>query len=240
MTKTFKVLSLLLTYPDKGIAEAANEFASILDGEDLLPAKQRKALGRLCSEIANRDLYDNQERYVLLFDRSRSLSLNIFEHVHGESRDRGQAMVDLTQLYESHGLELSVKELPDHLPLFLEFLSTLPLDEARGLLSDTVHIITALKMRLRKRKSPYASVFWALETLSEGKAVRARVDEILSEPDDDPADLEALDKIWEDEAVTFGSGPGPNAAAECGPDRLAAQMRAGMRPPPDTQTGKEV
>ena len=84
------------------------------------------ALDRLLDELATGDLYDLQERYVLLFDRTRSLSLHLFEHVHGESRDRGQAMVDLKALYERHGLLMSSSELPDHLPLFLEFLSDHP------------------------------------------------------------------------------------------------------------------
>ncbi|MEJ2459788.1 MAG: hypothetical protein P8Y58_17260 [Novosphingobium sp.] len=53
--------------------------------------------GALIDDLVTRDLYDAQERYVLLFDRTRKLSLHLFEHVHGESRDRGQAMVDLAQ-----------------------------------------------------------------------------------------------------------------------------------------------
>ena len=97
-----------------------------LDAEGRLPQRDRDRLDRLLEEIATRDLYDLQERYVLLFDRTRSLSLNLFEHVHGESRDRGQAMVDLMELYERHGLAMAGKELPDHLPLFLEFLSEIP------------------------------------------------------------------------------------------------------------------
>ena len=100
-----------------------------------------------------------QERYVELFDRTRSLSLHLFEHVHGESRDRGQAMIDLKSLYEKNGLFLGAAELPDYVPVFLEFLSTRPLTEARTLLGQTAHILTALAERLEKRRSPYAAVF---------------------------------------------------------------------------------
>lgn len=88
----------------------------------------------MIEELASQDLYELQARYVDLFDRSRALSLHLFEHVHGESRDRGQAMVDLKALYESHGLEITASELPDFLPLFLEYLSLRPLEEAKALL----------------------------------------------------------------------------------------------------------
>ena len=97
-------------------------------GEKLLPASVRRQLKLLIDEIATGDLYDLQERYVLLFDRTRSLSLHLFEHVHGESRDRGQAMIDLKAQYEKNGLAISASELPDFVPLFLEFLSTRPVE----------------------------------------------------------------------------------------------------------------
>ena len=112
------------------------------------------------------DLYALQERYVDQFDRTRSLSLHLFEHVHGESRDRGQAMIDLKSLYEQNGLYLSAAELPDFVPAFLEFLSTRPLAQARALLSQTAHILTALAERLQKRHSPYAAIFQALAALA--------------------------------------------------------------------------
>jgi nitrate reductase delta subunit len=231
MIRSLKVLSLLLSYPSTDIIAAASGFADIIDAEEVIPAAQRKALKRLFSELANDDIYDSQERYVLLFDRSRTLSLNLFEHVHGESRDRGQAMVDLKELYGNHGLELDATELPDHLPLFLEFLSTLPFGQTQEMLADVVHITSALKERLRKRKSSYAAVFWSLEGLTNAQPDKAVLEAMLAEPDVDPDDFEAMDKLWEEEQVTFG--PGPNAAAACGPDRLAAQMRAGMRPAPE-------
>ncbi len=235
MTRTLKVLSLLLAYPTREIAQAAGaSFAPVLEAEGVLPAAARRALATLLGELAERDLYDNQERYVLLFDRTRSLSLHLFEHVHGESRDRGQAMVDLQALYAEHGLEMPARELPDYLPLFLEFLAVLPFAEARGHLGDVAAIVSALEERLRKRESPYAAVFGALGALAHAKADPADVAELLAGPDDDPQDLEAVDEVWEEAAVTFGpTPPGPDASAPCGPDRLAARIRAGSRPPPD-------
>ena len=136
MTGTFKVLSALLSYPTVELQEALSELTAALDGEALLPAAVRRQLDRLMDEIATGDLYDLQERYVLLFDRTRSLSLHLFEHVHGESRDRGQAMIDLKALYENGGLRIDAAELPDFAPLFLEFLSTQPRSEAYELLEN--------------------------------------------------------------------------------------------------------
>ena len=122
----------------------------------------------LAEDIAGMDLFDTQERYVWLFDRTRSLSLHLFEHVHGESRDRGQAMVDLAQHYEQNGFVISTRELPDFLPLFLEFLSVIPVEDARQLLDDPIEIIATLDERLRKRKSAYRVVFQALRAISRG------------------------------------------------------------------------
>jgi nitrate reductase molybdenum cofactor assembly chaperone NarJ/NarW len=126
MRLTLKVLSALLTYPTAELLAAVPEMRAALDAEGRLPRRNRDRLDRLLEDLAIHDLYDLQERYVLLFDRTRSLSLHLFEHVHGESRDRGQAMVDLKSLYERHGLFMDSSELPDHLPLFLEFLSQIP------------------------------------------------------------------------------------------------------------------
>ena len=124
----------------------------MLDAEKLVPAASRGAVDGLIEEIAAGDLYDLQERYGLLFDRSKTLALHLFEHVHGESRDRGQAMVDLKAMYENAGLVIAANELPDYVPLFLEFLSTQPLAEARELLGQTAHILAALAERLGRRR----------------------------------------------------------------------------------------
>src|SRR5262245_64936140 len=112
MKRTLKVLSALLSYPTAELQAAVPGMRAALDADGRLPQKNRDRLDRLLEEMATRDLYDLQERYVLLFDRTRSLSLNLFEHVHGESRDRGQAMVDLMALYDRHGLAVSGGELP--------------------------------------------------------------------------------------------------------------------------------
>lgn len=222
--KTFKALSALLTYPGPELQQAAGELKEAVLSEALLPPALRADLVSLIDEIAAGDIYDLQERYVFLFDRTRSLSLHLFEHVHGESRDRGQAMIDLKSLYESNGLYIDAAELPDFLPMFVEFVSTRPLAEARDLLSQPAHIFEVLAERLAKRGSAYAAVFRALTALA---AVRPKQDEIaalLKDPDADPSDLAALDRQWEDEQVTFG--PSANACK----DGLIARFRAAKRP----------
>jgi nitrate reductase delta subunit len=235
MTKTFKVLSALLSYPDEALQKAAPELVSVLDEERLLPSESRAALDALIEEVAETDVYDLQERYVELFDRTRSLSLHLFEHVHGESRDRGQAMIDLKSLYEQNGLNLTTSELPDYLPAFLEFLSTRRLPEARQLLGQPAHILAALAERLEKRDASYAAVFRALETLTAPAADTEQMEVVPEDATADPNDFAALDAQWEEEAVTFG----PAAAPSC-KDRLVAQIRAGRRPVTDAPTKEEA
>ncbi len=227
MTRTFKVLSALLSYPTAPLQEAMPELMQAIAAEALLPAAAERQLERLMAKLAVGDLYDLQERYVLLFDRTRSLSLHLFEHVHGESRDRGQAMIDLKTLYENGGLEIDAAELPDFVPLFLEFLSTLQRAEAYDLLGQPAHIFAALAERLRKRQSAYEAVFRALITLAAVKPKADEVSALLAAPDPDATDLAALDAAWEDEPVSFG----PRAGDGC-KDGLIARIRAGLRPAP--------
>jgi nitrate reductase delta subunit len=227
MAKTFKALSALLNYPTAELQAAADELSAALDAEGLITGDIRRQLQGLIQSIVSGDLYDLQERYTLLFDRTRSLSLHLFEHVHGESRDRGQAMIDLMALYEKGGLEVSASELPDFLPLFLEFLSTRPLPEACETLGQPAHILAALAERLRKRGSAYEAVFRALTALANAKPKAEDLAALLQEADPDPLDLAALDAAWEDEPVTFGPG-----AASC-KDGLVARMRAARRPASD-------
>lgn len=235
MSKTFKILSLLLTYPEEELQATVGEMKQLLDAEKLVPANCLKGLGGLLDEIARGDLYDLQERYVLLFDRSRSLSLHLFEHIHGESRDRGQALVDLAAHYEEHGLVIGARELPDFLPLFLEFLGTRPIAEARNLLAQPLHVIAALGERLRKRKSAYAWVFSALERIAKGKPAKAAMESLLAEPEEDPNDLEALDRAWEDQPVTFGAvagGISPGGGCPAARETLAQMDPSGSQSQP--------
>jgi nitrate reductase delta subunit len=227
MKHTLKALSVLLTYPTVELKRSIGEISEAIDVEGAIPTRLRQSLHRLLMDLASGDLYDLQERYVLLFDRTRSLSLHLFEHVHGESRDRGQAMIDLKSLYEKNGLRISAAELPDFVPLFLEFLSMRPQSEARELLGQPAHIFSALAERLRKRHSPYEAIFRALTALAAAKPKDEEVAALVDLPDPDAGDLAALDAAWEDEPVQFG----PSAGKGC-KDELIAKVRAGLRPAP--------
>jgi nitrate reductase molybdenum cofactor assembly chaperone NarJ/NarW len=227
--KTLKVLSALLTYPEPELIAAAPELKAVLAREGLLPKPYRANLDRLIDDLAAHGLYDAQERYILLFDRSRQLSLHLFEHVHGESRDRGQAMVDLIKLYEDGGYSPTTSQLPDFLPLFLEFAATRAPADAIELIGQPGHVFAALHERLAKRQSPYAAVFAALVAMSKATLDEKALAALRAEPDPEPDDLEALDAAWEAEEVTFGPG---SAADACGKDGLAARMRQAGRPAP--------
>jgi nitrate reductase delta subunit len=225
MANTFKVLSALLSYPTEELQQAGAELTAILREEALLAPAMLDELEQFIADVSVADRYELQERYVELFDRSRSLSLYLFEHVHGESRDRGQAMIDLKSLYEKHGLLSVSNELPDFLPLFLEFLSMLPTEEARKHLGQIDHIRSALGERLRKRQAPYETLFRAIGELA---VVPKDIEAVSSAlPDEDPNDLAALDAQWQDEPVTFG----PESAPSC-KDQLIAKIRAARRPVP--------
>jgi nitrate reductase delta subunit len=204
MTNAFKALSALLSYPTAELKEAAGEIGEALAAEPAIPKWTQAKVQAFLRDITALDLYELQERYVFLFDRTRSLSLHLFEHVHGESRDRGQAMVDLRALYENAGLDIGARELPDYLPLFLEFLSTRRPEEARALLQEPLTILAALRERLDKRRSPYAAVFRALEHIAGAQPAPKTLDELRKSPDDDPNDFAALDAAWNEAPVEFG------------------------------------
>ena len=158
----FKALSALLSYPTEEMRQALPEIAEEIRRSRLVGPRERDGLLGLIAEIGQGDLFSAEERYVDLFDRGRALSLNLLEHVHGDSRDRGQAMVELKRLYASAGLELSARELPDFLPVVLEYLSRRDLEEARELLADCAAILAGVARSLVARRSRYSAVLQAL------------------------------------------------------------------------------
>ncbi len=173
---TLKALSALLSYPTAELVRALPDVAQIISHDRRFSAKDIDALTDLLAELLNADLLDAQERYVEVFDRGRATALHLFEHVHGESRDRGQAMVDLTQVYARAGFELATHELPDYLPAMLEFLSYRPEREVRDMLGDCAHILRAIGETLQARESRYSAVFGALLSIvgEEGLSPTAR------------------------------------------------------------------
>ncbi|CAB3633044.1 Nitrate reductase molybdenum cofactor assembly chaperone NarJ [Achromobacter pulmonis] len=158
----YRLLSALLCYPEQELLDALTEVETALAAHP----DAEEALQPLIGHLASQDLIALQETYVATFDRNRAHSLHLFEHVHGESRDRGQAMVDLLETYRQHGFEPVVSELPDHVPLFLEFLGVIDPAVAQDLLDEAIHVLAAIGARLARSNSPYASVFVLLRGLS--------------------------------------------------------------------------
>jgi nitrate reductase delta subunit len=201
--KFLTVLSLLLDYPESNAPELLTEVHKFIDAADLSVAIKTQ-LSEFLQHYAATPLLDLQSDYDGLFERGRALSLHLFEHIHGESRDRGQAMVNLQQQYRAAGLDIGVKELPDYIPLYLEFLSTQGDINARLGLEEIAPILAVLTCRLEKRNNPYAALFHSLMALSGAEIslsdLHAQIEQ--EKRDDTP---EALDKVWEDEVVTFGA-----------------------------------
>ncbi len=220
--KTFKILGLLLSYPKPEWLAYLDEFKSTLLEEDFLPRKQMRAVLLFIENLKSADLFDVQEAYVSTFDRGRLQCLHLFEHIHGESRDRGQAMVNLAGAYEEKGFFIDRSELPDFIPLFLEFLSLCPADEAVALLGEPIDIMATIATRLHKRNSSWAVLFDALVALSGVKPDREKIEEVVAQESEDDS-LEALDKEWE-EAAAFGGQPGQTGCDGCKPASAGLQI----------------
>ncbi len=210
MLATYKVMSALLSYPDAVLQRAAPDLIDAVDKDGFLPIKERAALVNLITQIAESDLLDAQADYVELFDRTRALSLHLFEHVHGESRDRGQAMVSLRDRYRQAGIDIAANELPDFIPMFLEFLSLQTAAEARAMLAVTAPILTALADRLKKRGSLYAAPFDCLVALCQIVPDSDALAQLQETDIENPNDLQALDRAWEETEVRFGPGDAAN------------------------------
>lgn len=198
-----KLIGCLLDYPDQTVVEHRADIDALVRAADIDP-KLRDDLLRFIDQRASQDLMQWQSEYDGLFERGRSLALWLFEHVHGESRDRGQAMVDLVDQYRQAGLEISQHELPDYLPLFLEFLSTQGRDNAVSWLLDMEHILALLQCRLEKRGSDYAVLFQLLLSIANSKVDLDEIRERIADEKRDDS-KQAIDKEWEEEEVTFGA-----------------------------------
>jgi nitrate reductase delta subunit len=229
--KTLKVLSALLCYPQSELQAALSEMIEVLDQENVLPEREHRALLALIDQIRRTDLIELQERYVRLFDRGRALSLHLFEHIHGESRDRGQAMVNLLGMYRRQGFELDARELPDYIPLFLEYLAQRPMGEALDMLADAMHVMALLGARLAEQDSDYHVVFDALATLvGEPTDIEAIRQQAATEGPDET--IVNMDKIWEEEAVTFLANQDGCGKSQGG--RATAQPVRWVSPPGST------
>lgn len=192
-SKSLRVLALLLGYPDAELRSHLGEMQGVLHAERALSASRLAELDALIATLGRKAVLEVESDYVELFDRGRATSLHLFEHVHGDSRDRGPAMIDLTKTYEQAGLFLGEGEMPDFVPVVLEFTSTLAPRQAREFLGEMAHIFNAIFAALQKRESPYACVLGALLELAGEKA--SPVEVVADEP---------IDAIWEEPVVFDG------------------------------------
>jgi len=216
---TLRVLAALLSYPDADVRQHLPEMGEILRREHALPSDRIDELDTLLVKLLRADPLDNEAEYVQLFDRGRGTSLHLFEHVHGDSRERGPAMIDLGETYARAGLILAEGELPDYLPALLEFVSTQPPREARAFLGETAHILNAIFGALQQRRSPYAGVLGALLELA-GETAQA-----VKPPAEEP-----LDESWAEPAVFDGCSTQGQAAP--GQPRRALDRRGFERSVP--------
>lgn len=220
---TYKAIGWLLTYPEAEQIAALPELQQVIATEGLLGVSLENNLLRFTASLATADLIDLQEAYVGLFDKSRQTSLHLFEHVHGESRDRGMAMVNLREIYMAAGLFQDESELPDYLPLYLEYLSVLPGTEARAGLADVAPILQGIYRQLVRRESGYAAPLAALLELAGVKPSAVEAEETEAR-DDTP---EAIDRAWEEQAVAFGPENDPTQGNDCGrASAMVARMNA--------------
>jgi len=209
--RTYKALSALIDYPSAAMRGALPEIRAAIVEDGLLGPAALARVDAAIAMLADRDLLTLQERWVALFDRIRSLSLHLFEHVHGDSRDRGPAMVDLIEHYRKAGFALSAEELPDYLPVILEFAAQIDPADARRLLADLAPLLAPIQLRLGKRGSPYAGLIAVVRELAGDS--QAPADDGL--PDRDPT-LDEIDRDWAEAEVRFGPGEAAAGAAACG------------------------
>ena len=225
MKLTLRAFAALLGYPSAELKANIGEIRDAIIRDGLLSVADYSRIEPLLRQVREQDLLDLQAAYSELFDRSRSLSLHLFEHVHGDSRERGQAMIDLGQQYVESGFFLEGGELPDFVPVFLEYASCLPPAEAREMLGQPAHVFAALSERLDKRETPYAGVFHCLVSLAKARVdadARAVVDQ--NTPPEDSSDIDAE---WEEAPISFNIG---GAHEMGGPTGVVAKIRASNRP----------
>jgi len=216
--RALKALSALLSYPTSDLVEALPEIHAVIAMEGRIGRADRLHLAALIQDIAAADLLEAQEQYVDLFDRGRATSLNLYEHVHGDSRDRGQAMVDLGQVYARGGLALATHELPDYLPVLLEYLSTRPTGEVEQMLRDCAHLLRSIGEALARRGSLHAAVPGTLLSIAGEPALEAIAGN-ASAADEEPS----IDEEWAEEPVLFGfAGASQPRGMGCGDARADA------------------
>lgn len=180
MNLGLKALACLLLYPDAVLKDNLQEIKEAV-AESTLANDQKETLEIFINHMIETPMADLQKEYVATFDIGKKASLNLFEHMHGDSRERGSAMINLKKLYEERGLTIESNEFPDYLPMFLEFLSGLNDAEAQALLDGAARHIAAIDVALKKEESPWAVVTGAIMSLTAMKTseVKFERDDLL-------------------------------------------------------------
>ena len=204
ISSSLRVLARLLEYPDAALRANLPALRDALHGEQALPPQRLSEIDALLTALGDAEPLEAEADYVQLFDRGRAASLYLFEHVHGDSRERGPAMIDLAQTYEKAGLFLALGQMPDYLPVVLEFTSTQPPREARAFLGEMGHILNAVFAALQARHSGYASVLGALLELAGETAQPVA-----------PQAEQPIDEAWEEPAAFDGC----SSKGQAGPDQ---------------------
>lgn len=200
--RTIKALGALLHYPQEELIEALDDIQQIIDTEPLLRPGQRSALGGCLAAMREQTLLDLQEQYVQLFDTNPKLALYLFQHLYGDTPQRGPALADLIGMYRDHGWQPAANELPDYLPLFCEFAAQFPQPEARSLLGRALPVLELMAQRLEEEGSAYAAIFSALGSLAERNEDTVAIEKLLSARIRGGKDL-SLDEAWKEQPVTF-------------------------------------
>lgn len=158
----YKVLSHLLDYPNQGLKEGIAELRDALS-EPEISGEERQVVNEFIDHLAQTELPELEKAYVKTFDMIPAHSLHLTHHLFGDDRERGPALVDLGEHYKGMGLEARKGELPDYLPLILEYVSTLDDIAARVFLSDALKVITVIAGNLESSDSPYAPLLRVIE-----------------------------------------------------------------------------
>lgn len=168
MNYSFKLLAALLDYPTTLTIQIVNELHELLQSCQLFDEKSKDDIIKFASLHKNNNLLEWQQEYSSIFDITPITSLYLFEHIYGDSRKRGIAMSSLLETYAGYGLEISNQELPDYLPVFLDFISYIEdQNEALSYLADINEILKSIYEALIKCGSNYTLLLQCLITLSE-------------------------------------------------------------------------
>jgi nitrate reductase delta subunit len=150
-----KLLSACLAYPDPTFIEALPELESTAAAVENAPARER--LTDFLSRLKVQSLLTLQAHYTAAFDLNPSASLNLTYHLMGNREDRGRALSELIEVYRQAGFEPAVNDLPDFLPLLLEFLAAAPQAETQALIQRCLGAVPLIAARLREKGSMYVA-----------------------------------------------------------------------------------